>query len=166
VRTAPYFVHLAAGLHALAAGKLTITGVMNLTLVASVLGGATSAYVGIRMLAPQGRIAAALLASLYVLCPAIVVILTSMDMYATIMALPWLPNFWLGVAGTLMPGNDARPLMLATGAAAPAWYGHPAVAAWITPLWVAALALCLVFVNRSWTQAGRALIALGALAGS
>lgn len=148
MRTAPYYVHLGALLNFLTAGKQSFFGIQNLCVIVSVLGGGTSAYIAVRTLAPAWRVVAPFLAALYLLCPALMVILIGMDMYPTIMVLPWLPIFWLGVAGGLEARDDTRWLILSTASLALIWYAHPAVAAWLSPFWCAALAVRFVFVAR------------------
>ncbi|HWA10153.1 MAG TPA: hypothetical protein VG838_11940 [Opitutaceae bacterium] len=163
IRDAPYFLHLGAALNLLTGGQLSAFALQNLCLIASVLGGATTTFVAVRMLAPAWRWAATLLAALYVLCPAIMVLLAGMDMHPSIMTLPWLPLFWLGVAGSLTPRDDTRSLVISTGALALVWYGHPAIAAWLTPFWLGAFVLRWFFIDRTFRGAVRAIVAGGAL---
>ena len=163
IRDAPYFLDLGMALNWLTGGKLSVFALQNLCVISSVLGGATTAFVTVRLLAPGWRVTAALLATLYVLCPAIMVLLAGMDMQPAIMTLPWLPLFWLGAAGSLAPGDDTRALILTTGALAMIWYGHPAIGAWITPFWLGALVLRWFFLDRTARGAVRALAAGAAL---
>ncbi len=138
-------MHLGGVLNLLTGGRLNVYGVQNLSLIVSVLGGATTSYIAVRLLAPGWRAAAVFLAALYVLCPAIMVILACMDMYATTMTLPWMPLFWLGIAAGLRSGNDPRPLMVSTGALGIIWYAHPAVAVWLMLFWLLALLIHAFF---------------------
>ncbi len=163
IRDAPYFVNLGVALNFLTGGRLSPFALQNLCLIASVLGGATTTYVAVRVLAPAWRSAAPLLAALYVLCPATMVLLAAMDMHPAIMTLPWLPLFWLGVAGSLTPGDDTRWLVISTAALALIWYAHPAIAAWVMPFWLGAFGLRWLFLDRTFRSAARMFLAVAAL---
>ena len=159
IRDAPYFLQLEVALNWLTGSQLSAFALQNLCLIVSVLGGATTGFVAVRVLAPGWRGAAALLAALYVLCPAIMVLLAGMDMHPAIMTLPWMPLFWAGIAGSLSPGNDTRPLIVSTGALALIWYAHPAIGAWVMPFWLGALFSRWFFLERTARGAARALAA-------
>jgi hypothetical protein len=163
IRDAPYFVTLGAGLNWLTGGQLSAFALQNLCLIVSVLGGATTSFVAVRLLAPGWRAAAALLATLYVFCPAIMVLMAGMDMHPAIMTVPWLPLCWLGVAGSLARGDNTRALFVSTGALAVVWYAHPAIGAWVTPFWLGALILRWFFLERTVRGAARILVACAAL---
>lgn len=163
IRDAPYFLQLGTALHWLTGGQLSAFTLQNLCLIASLVGGATTGFVAVRILAPGWRCAAALLAALYVLCPAILVLLAGMDMHPAIMTLPWLPLVWLGIAGSLARGDDTRALITSTGALTLVWYAHPAIGAWMTPFWLGALVLRWFFLERTVRGALRALAAGAAL---
>ncbi|MBC7365487.1 MAG: hypothetical protein H7343_01535 [Undibacterium sp.] len=163
LRTAPYYVHLGAVFHVLTGGRLPVFALQNLCVIFSAVGGVTSAYVAVRVLAPAWRVAAPALAALFILCPALLGSLIGMDMYATFMTLPWLPLFWLGLVGILTDAVDTRPRIIATAALVLTWYAHPAIGVWLTPFWVIALGVHAVTLDRGYSRFVRPLLTAAAL---
>jgi hypothetical protein len=133
VRLSPYFFHLGGLLDLLSGRELSAFAVSNLAVIASAAAGAAAAYACVRILAPEDRQLAVLLAILYVLCPAAPVQLVGFDMIPTFLVLPWLPAFFLGAALSLAGRGGGRAAALATVAWAGIWYAHPAVALWLSP---------------------------------
>ena len=91
------------------------------------------------------------------------VLLVGYDMYATFMVLPWLPVVWVGIARTLDATENTRPLIVSTAALALVWYAHPAVAAWLTPVWLSALVVRAVLVEKKFHRFLPPLLATAAL---
>jgi hypothetical protein len=163
LRTAPYYVHLGAAFHVLTGGRLPVYALQNLCVIFSAVGGVTSAYAAVRVLAPAWRAAAAALAALYILCPALLGSLIGMDMYATFMTLPWLPFFWMGLVGILTESDDTRARIIATAALVLVWYAHPAVGLWLTPFWVIAIGVHSVRGDQGYRRFIRPLLAAATL---
>ena len=148
LRTAPYFTHLAGLLDLVTWHRLSVVQVQNLTAVVSALLAAWFAYFAARQASGGHRPVAALLASLYVLSPAVLGPLAINDMFATYMAAPWIIVCWCGLAALL--AAPARPWahLLAAGALAMTWYAHSPLAAWLTPIWATVLLIQLLRPGR------------------
>ena len=138
VRTAPYLVHLAGLLDALTLRRLSFVQLQDLTVVVSALASAVAAYLVARRLSAGRRLAAALLAILYVTSPAILAPLVLSDMFATYMTAPWLLLCWYGMAEMFRRTDDTGPQLLCAVALAMLWYAHPPVAAWMSVAWACA----------------------------
>ncbi len=165
VRMAPYYFHLGGLLDVLTGRGLSPFALSNLCVVASAIGGATSAYAAVRILAPEWRPGAMLLASLYVLSPGTgAVELIGFDLVATYMVLPWLPLFWLGMANSLQLLDDTQPLILSAGALALIWYAHPAIGLWLLPFFAGVQALRFLLVGCHRGNLRRPILAAAAFA--
>lgn len=145
LRTAPYYVHACGLVDLLTWHHLTAFALQNLVALLTALAATTSAYLAVRLLLPARRLAAALLALLYLTAPGVAGSLLGRDMYATFMAVPWLP--WvLWSALQCLEREDARgPLALLTGTLALVWYAHPPLAILLSG--AVGLALVLRFVR-------------------
>lgn len=143
VRTAPYFTHLAALLDFLTGQKLAFWQLTHLILLGSGALAAWLAYLSARWLAPQAWLLAALLAALYVLSPALATPLINHDMYATFVAVPWLPLVCAS-AVQCWRNRGLTPWMLLAFSLGLTWLAHPPIAIWITPLAAAAVAIAVV----------------------
>lgn len=127
---APYYQVLGIGVHALSGGTLSVYAVQHATAVLSLLGGLFSAYAVLRWLAPTApRVSAALLAFLYAASPAWLGAIYSMDMYMTLMTLPWLPLVCFGSVRTFIR-LDRRALLWLVAPLSLVWYAHSPVALW------------------------------------
>ena len=135
LRTAPYFTHLAGFLDLLTGCKLSFVSLQNLTVICTAVLAAWSAYWVTLKVSGGQRIAACLLAAIYVTSPATIYPLALNDMFATYMVVPWLVICWFGLVGILRRGNDLRAQLVAAGGLALAWYAHPPIAAWLTLIW-------------------------------
>jgi hypothetical protein len=138
VRTAPYFTHLAGLLDFLTGQRLSFVSLQNLTVALTSVLAAWAAYAACLLASGGRKTAAGLLASVYVLSPAVLGPLAVGDMFATYMTAPWLVLCWLGIAGILDRENATRSQVLAAGALAMTWYAHPPIAAWLSMGWVLA----------------------------
>ncbi len=134
LRTAPYFTHLAGLLDALTARRLSPVALQNLAVATTALLAAWAAYAAALLASGGRRAVAAALAALYVLSPATVGPPLLHDMFATYMAMPWIPLAWAGIVESLRrDGHPAAP-PLAAGALALTWYAHSPLGAWMTLL--------------------------------
>ncbi|HVT73225.1 MAG TPA: hypothetical protein VHD61_08820 [Lacunisphaera sp.] len=135
VRTAPYLTHL-AGLLDLGTGRrLPFVALLNLTVVASAVLAAWFAY-GVACAASGGRrLAAWLLAVVYVTSAACLSPLLGSDMFATFMTAPWLVVGWHGLARLLQGTEDRAPQVLTAIAAAMLAYAHAPIAGWFCLAW-------------------------------
>lgn len=135
LRTAPYFTHLAGLLDLLTARRLSFVTLQNLTVTLTAVLAAWGAYAACLLVSDGRRIAAGLLAAIYVLSPAIMGPLALHDMFATYMAAPWLILCWAGLAGIWRHENEVAAQLLAAGALGICWYAHSPLAAWLTLVW-------------------------------
>lgn len=159
LRTAPYFTHLAGLLDILTGRSLSFVALQNLTVATtSVLAAWAAALTALRVSGGR-RVAAGLLAAIYVLSPAIMGPLALNDMFATYMAAPWLVLCWGALAGILRDRDDLRAQWLAAGALGLAWYAHPPVAAWLSLAWVIVQGLRLLLAGGEAAHWGRQLAA-------
>ncbi len=132
LRTAPYFTHFAGLLDWLTLHRLSFFALQNLTAVLSIIGAGLSAYLCVRLLAPAQRWLGAPLGFLYASCPALAAALYGSDMFATAMAAPWIPFFFLGLTRSLRELDDTQGLLLSVLSLALIWYAHPAIGAWLS----------------------------------
>lgn len=135
LRTAPYFTHLAGLLDWLTGRRLSFVTLQNLTVACTAVLAAWAAYAACLLVSGGRRLAAGILAALYVLSPAIMGPLALHDMFATYMAAPWLILCWAGIAGSWRHENVAAAQFLAAGALGLCWYAHSPLAAWLTLVW-------------------------------
>ena len=149
VRTAPYLAHLAALLDLLTLRRLSFVQLQDLVVALSALAAAAAAYFVARRLSGGRRLAAALLAAIYVTSPAVLGPLVISDMFATYLAAPWLVLCWYGLAEILRRTDDTRPQWVAALALAMLWYAHSPIAAWMSMAWAG-------------VQVGRYLLSAGA----
>ena len=131
LRTAMFLPYSAGFLDILTLHRLGFWGLQNLSLAASLFGALFCSYACLRRLGTTGPWAAALLAILYGLCPALLSAAYGMDLYMTAAAAPFLPIALLGAVGNRGERGGISPVFLAAGLAG-AWLAHPPVAAWLT----------------------------------
>lgn len=159
-RTAPYILHLASVFDLLSLGTLNVFALLNLTVLASMIGGVLGCYAALRISLPGGRWLALGLAILYGLCPGVLAPLYGGDMYPTFMTLPFLPWLFLGVGQSSISPNRLWPWALQGAAVAALWLAHPPVAAWATLLAGAAALGTVIRAPRGKVLSGMA-FALG-----
>lgn len=135
LRTAPYFTHLAGLLDLLTGRHLSFVTLLNLTVTATALLTALSAYLAAYAATGGRRLGAWLLAVVYVASPALIAPLACQDMFATFMTAPWIILCWHGLAEILRRENDLEPQLIAAGALALTWYAHAPIAAWLSIMW-------------------------------
>jgi hypothetical protein len=150
LRNAPYLAHLAWVLHLLSLGTLNVFALLNLTVVASMLGAVVGCYAALRISLPKNPWLALGLAVLFGLCPGGLAPLYGGDMYPTFMTLPFVPWFFLGVQRSSQSPEKGWPWVLQGTALAAMWMAHPPVAAWATLL-AGLAALGVVVRERQWT---------------
>lgn len=130
VRTAPYLTAFAGVLDLATFRQLSFWTLQNLTLALSLLGGALTCYWALRRATPAEPDTAAFLAAAYVLSPGVLAPAYTMDLYMTVMIVPYLP---LVMAGNLRQSERRSFTGLAWLAAVLAicWLAHPPVAMWV-----------------------------------
>lgn len=160
LRNAPYLVHLAWGFHLLSLGTLNVFALLNLTVLASILGGMLSCYAALRISVPRVPWLALGLAVLYGLCPGVLAPLYGGDMYPTFMTLPFVPWLVLGIEQNSASPGRTWPWALQAAALAAMWLAHPPVAAWATLL-AGAAGLRTFMGDPQWRVFGRMVLALG-----
>lgn len=134
IRNAPYLQHLAWATDLLSLGTLNAFALLNLTVVASMLGAVLGCYAALRIAMPGGSWPALGLAILYGLCPGVLAPLYGGDMYPTFMTLPFIPWLVLGIMESAATPDRMGPWTLQGAALAAMWLAHPPVAAWATLL--------------------------------
>lgn len=155
LRTAPYFTHLAGLLDGLTGRRLSFVSLQNLTVTTTSVLAAWAAALAVLRASGGRRIIAGLLASIYVLSPAIMGPLALHDMFATYMAAPWLVLCWYGLAEILRRENDLAAQLLAAGALALVWYAHSPLGAWLSLVWALVQLTRIILVGgcaRQWLR--------------
>lgn len=147
LRTAPYLSYAAGLVDLLTFRRLTFWAIQNLVLALSFLGGALTAYFGLRRIMGENALGAPLLALAYVFCPAVLAAAYSMDLYMTVAALPFVPLVIAGNIRTLAPQPPLSAYLQLSGGLAATWWAHPPVALWLT--------LSTVFFHLGRTLLGR-----------
>ena len=157
LRTAPYFLYAAGLLDLVTFHSLGFWTQQNLVVGLSLLGGVLSCYFCLRRAVPGlGDRAAALLAAAYGLSPGLLSTAYTMDLYMTVMAVPWIPLVLGGLVRAQREGSFSAFAQIAVGLAA-MWLAHPPVAFWLTiAVLLAGLAL---LATGCWR--GHALLAAG-----
>lgn len=144
---APGLSLLAVAVDVATLGRLSSASVLNAVVLLSVLGGACSMYLALRGLHHERPWLRAALALLYVTCPGVLGVLVRLDMYSTILVLPFLPIVWRALLGLLDTGARRPALALGLSLAA-VWSCHPPMALWATCV---AGVTALVFASpRQW----------------
>jgi hypothetical protein len=130
VRTAPYLTAFACALDLLTFHQLGFWTLQNLTLALSLLAGALTCYWALRRVTPVAPDTAALLAAAYILSPGVLAPVYAMDLYMTVMTVPFIP---LALAANLVLFQRRTFAGLAWLAAtlAACWLAHPPVALWL-----------------------------------
>jgi len=129
VRTAPYLTAFAGAIDFVTFRSLSFWTLQNLTVALSLVAGALTCYWALRRVTPAEHGTAAFLAAAYVLSPGVLAPAYTMDLYMTVMIVPYLP---LVLAGNLAQFERRTFTGLAWLAAALAacWLAHPPVAVW------------------------------------
>lgn len=150
LRAAPYYQTLAGAIDFLTGRRFDAFALQHATVVVTLLLSVHVTYFAVRQLAPNRRTAAALLSAFYAACPGVLGLVTSMDLYMSFMATPYLPLVTCGLAlslhrrappasgsngsggvGVNGAGGWRAQLMIVIGLAL-AWYAHAPLAAWLT----------------------------------
>ena len=131
LRAAPYYQYFAGGLDFITGQTLSFFALQHLTAVLSFLGGIFGAYFALVWISSKRRWTAMVLATLYVLCPAVAGLFYAQDLYMSGMTLPWVP---LACAALLRSFDDdsPTPLIVLTVSLAALWWAHSPIALWVT----------------------------------
>ena len=164
LRTAPLLSYLAGLVDLLTFRQLSFWAIQNLVIALSLLGGAFSAFFGLRQILSDKVYGPALLALAYLLCPAVLAAAYSMDLYMTIVALPFVPLVIAGSVRTLSPERSISAYFAIGLGLAAAWLAHPPVALWLT-LSVIVFHLGRILVGRFSLQEIPLVAGAGLLAG-
>ncbi|HEX7632673.1 MAG TPA: hypothetical protein VF388_11100 [Lacunisphaera sp.] len=129
VRTAPYMTAFAGALDFVTFRSLSFWTLQNLTIALSLIAGALTGYWALRRTTPVEPDTAAFLAAAYVLSPGVLAPAYTMDLYMTVMLVPYLP---LVMAGNLLQFERRSFTGQAWLAAvlAVCWLAHSPVAVW------------------------------------
>jgi len=150
-RMAFYHFHFGALLDLATARSLNVYSVQHLTLVLSAACGAFTAYFALRRLAPNQPWECVLLALLYIACPAWLSALYGLDMYFTVMTLPWLPLVIYAVIRTIRPDCNWRGYGILGVSLAATWLAHPPVGFWASIV-VAVSQILRLATARQWPR--------------
>ncbi len=133
LRFAPGLQHLAGVVDLFTLRSLPFHGLLNLTLVASFVGGALSCYGCLRAIHPKAAWLAAVFALLYSAAPGVLALAYVGDLFMSVTTLPFVPLVFYGAWRTLVkPERFGLALMVA--AAAALWFCHPPIALWATAI--------------------------------
>jgi hypothetical protein len=130
----PYYYYLAGAIDFATAHRLSIITLQHLTVVVSFGMGGLGMYLALRLLSRGVGWVAAVIACLYIMCPGVSSVIYLMDMYPSIMTLPWIAGLFAAQVYALrvpakLPGHILTGLFLAL-----LWLCHPPIALWATVL--------------------------------
>ncbi len=129
LRFAPYLQH-ATGLIDLLTGRtLPFTGLLNLTLLASLLAAVFTTYATLVAIEGRTRWLALGFALLFIASPGVLSLAYTGDLFMSVCTLPYLPLVMYGIWGTFRDG-DVRSVCFLAVALAAVWLCHPPIAFW------------------------------------
>ena len=167
LRNAPLLAYAAIALDCVTLRRLDFWTLQNLTLALALTGAGLACHRALVRHTAAPPPLASLLASAYLLCPALLAAAHGMDLYMTVIALPFVP-LAIGAAVSCLQGRSSALLALAVTLAA-CWLAHPPVAFWTTaatlPLVVAGLWWRPPPAARTWWLYPAALALFVVLAG-
>ncbi len=131
LRFAPALQHTAGVIDLLTCHSLPFYGLLNLTLLASFLGGAFTCYACLRAIEPRTPWLALVLSLLFSAAPGVLALAYVGDLFMSVTTLPYLPILFYGAWRTLTRG-DLKGTIIMVSAAAALWYCHPPIALWGT----------------------------------
>lgn len=156
LRTAPFLAYFAGAIDTLTFRQLNFWALQNLALTLSLLGATFSMYASLRRSTGASPLLRLVLSAAYVLSPGVLAAVYSMDLYMTVMTLPFVPLVIGAALRTLRGERTAAVYSLLGAGLAAAWLAHPPVALWLT-VGVIALELPLVLgwrlTAREWLHA-------------
>jgi len=132
LRTAPYLAYFAGLLDALTFHRFGFWALQNLALAMSLIGGAFSAYWCLRRGADAPPGLAVVLAAGYVLAPGVLAPAYAMDLYMTVMTVPFIPVLLMALSRAWRGDGSFANLAWLAASLAAAWTAHPPVALWLT----------------------------------
>lgn len=133
LRTAPLMDYAAGALDILTFRQLGFWSLQNLTLALSLIGGALACYWGLSRVTPATPATAAVLSALYILSPPVLAAAYGMDLYMTVMTVPFVPLI-LAASVASFDGRRREFLFLHVTALAACWLAHPPIAFWMSVL--------------------------------
>jgi hypothetical protein len=132
LRTAPYMSYFAAALDLLTGRRLNFWALQNLTLALSFVGATFSCYIALRRATAVEARVALVLSGAYVLAPATLAAAYAMDLYMTVMTLPFIPLALMCALRACTDRATRGNLALLAAALVAAWLAHPPVALWLS----------------------------------
>ncbi len=168
LRLAPYLQHFTVAIDMATGRRLSPYLLLNLAVFLSGVGVGLSAYLCLCSVLPRRRWEALLLSLLYLLGPAVVGMAYYGQLFMSVMALPFLPLAFCGVAGVFHRDAFTGWAMAAAGCAG-CWLAHPPIGLWASASVGAALGLrwaCgLGWTRRDFVRAAGAALLFAALCG-
>jgi hypothetical protein len=133
LRIAPGLQHLAGMVDLVTLHSLPFHGILNLSLLASYVGGGLVCYGCLRTIEPRTPWLAMVLSLLFSACPGVIALAYAGDLFMSVTTLPFVPLLLYGAWRTLTKG-DLSGMLVMVAAAAALWYCHPPIALWGTIL--------------------------------
>lgn len=153
LRLAPYLQHLAGVIDLVTARQLPAYAIANVAMALSLTAGMLVMQACLGRIIPRRPWTAAGLALCYGLCPGVLGLVYSSDLFMSFSTLPFLPVVFLGVVRSF-ERNDLGPRLLMVGGLAATWLAHPPIGLWCGIV-VGATQLVRVWRQSSWRQAWR-----------
>ncbi len=153
LRLAPYLPHLAGVIDLVTARQLPPYAIANVAMALSLTAGMLVMQACLGRIIPRRPWTAAGLALCYGLCPGVLGLAYSLDLFMSFSTLPFLPVVFLGVVRSF-ERNDLRPRLLMAGGLAATWLAHPPIGLWCGIV-VGATQIVRVWMQASSRQAWR-----------
>ena len=131
VRLAPGLQHFAGLLDLVTFHQMTFSGLLNLVLALSYLGGALTCHGCLRAIEPRTPWLAVALSLLFANCPGMLGLAYAGDLFMSVTTLTFIPLALYGSWRTLQQRDRTGMIILAASLAA-MWYCHPPIAFWVT----------------------------------
>jgi hypothetical protein len=132
LRTAPYLTYFAGFLDLITFRQLNFWALQNLALAVSLMAGAFSCYVCLRRATTASPQTALTLTAAYLFSPGVLAAAYAMDLYMTVMAVPYVPIVVATNAAALSGQRRLWTYLALAAALAACWWCHPPIALWLT----------------------------------
>ncbi|MEN9661730.1 MAG: hypothetical protein RL324_679 [Verrucomicrobiota bacterium] len=148
---APYYQVAGVALRVLTAGALPVYSIQHLLAFGSILGGMLAVHWVLRRKTGAPHAYCVGLAILYGACPAWLGAIYSMDMYMTLLTMPWLPLVFHGCLRGFRP-HGQTPIVWPSASLAIVWLAHPPIGLWTSLIVATVHAWRLLLQRKSWTS--------------
>lgn len=158
LRTAPAFVYAASLLDVFTFRQLSFWTLQNLVLALSLVAAAGTCYWSLRAVTPGPPSTAAGLAGIFVMSPPVLAAAYGMDLYMTVLAVPFVPLVIAANVAAFTDRDRHRSFLLGV-ALGGAWLAHPPVALWLCIVTLLLQATALIVCRPSWAGLARSITA-------